>query len=388
MISVIILNYNVCQFLEMCILSVQQALGDLKTEIIVVDNNSSDGSCVMVRSRFPDVILIENKENLGFPKGNNIGVAAATGEYICILNPDTVVTRDTFSKAMGCFCLADNIGIVGVRLIDGRGHFLRESKRGVPTPFVAFTKVAGLYKLSKLFGRYYAEHLDSRASGPVDILPGAFMMMKRELYLEVGGFDEDCFMYSDDIDLSYQVLKSGRQNYYLGATSIIHYKGESTIRDGLYMQRFREAMEFFYKKNFKPSPVLSWMMKLGTIWFSAVKRLEGNRLRVKPWPERYFLISDSEELKNELEEQFGQRVHRQTRYQQPFFSPLVLQGYKCMYIFDNNHINFTTIVGIMDLNRNPNVIFRIMPMETDFIIGSDSSVDRGEVMRLKGFYNV
>ena len=156
-LSVIILNYNVRYFLELCVLSVQKALETIEGEIIVIDNNSSDDSCTMMKQRFPKVKLIQNKENVGFPKGNNIGVAQAQGEYICILNPDTVVAEDTFTKVLAFAKRQKNIGIVGCKLIDGAGNFLPESKRGVPTPWVAFTKISGLYKLfpkSKIFGEY------------------------------------------------------------------------------------------------------------------------------------------------------------------------------------------------------------------------------------------
>ena len=267
-LSVIILNYNVRYFLELCVLSVQKSLENINGEIIVIDNNSSDDSCAMMKQRFPKVKLMQNTVNLGFPKGNNIGVSQATGEYICILNPDTVVAEDTFVKVLAFAKKENNFGIIGVKLIDGTGNFLPESKRGIPTPFVAFTKITGLYKVfPKTFGKYYAEHLNENQTGKVEILVGAFMFMKRELYNEVGGFDENCFMYSDDIDLSYLALKNGKSNYYFHETTVIHYKGESTIKDGTYMKRFQEAMNFFYKKHFSVSFFFSVFMKMGIVFF-------------------------------------------------------------------------------------------------------------------------
>ena len=215
-LSVIILNYNVRYFLEQCVLSVEKALAGIDGEIIVIDNNSPDDSCAMMKAKFPHIKLIENKENSGFPKGNNIGVAQAKGEYLCILNPDTIVAEDTFTKIMKTENWQLNTGIVGCKLIDGSGAFLPESKRGVPTPWVAFTKIFGLYKLfpkSNWFNQYYAQHLSKNESGKVSILVGAFMVLKRELYLQVGGFDENCFMYSDDIDLSYMIQKLGKENF-------------------------------------------------------------------------------------------------------------------------------------------------------------------------------
>jgi GT2 family glycosyltransferase len=264
-LSVIILNYNVRYFLELCVSSVQKALENIDSEIIVIDNNSQDDSCAMMKRRFPNVKLIENKENSGFPKGNNIGVAVAQGEYICILNPDTVVAEDTFSKVLAFTKKQNDLGIIGVKLIDGTGNFLPESKRGIPTPWVAFTKIMGLYKLfPNAFGKYYAHHLSENETGKVEILVGAFMLMKRDLYNEVGGFDENCFMYSDDVDLSYMVLKKGKSNYYFHETSVVHYKGESTVKDGTYMKRNQQAMNFFYKKHFRISFLFSVFMKIKT----------------------------------------------------------------------------------------------------------------------------
>ena len=226
-LSVIILNYNVRYFLEQCVLSVEKAIQQLDAEIIVIDNNSSDDSCAMMQERFPYIKLIQNKENSGFPKGNNIAVKEAQGEYLCILNPDTVVAEDTFEKVLAFAEKQINLGIVGCKLIDGTGHFLPESKRGIPTPWVAFTKIFGLYKLfpkSKLFNQYYAQHIAENQTGKVAILVGAFMILKRELYTELGGFDENCFMYADDIDLSYRALLLKKDNYYFPETMVIHYK--------------------------------------------------------------------------------------------------------------------------------------------------------------------
>ena len=284
-LSVIILSYNVRYFLEQCVLSVRKALENIDGEIIVIDNNSTDDSCAMMKELFPNVKLIENKDNLGFPKGNNIGVSQAKGEYICILNPDTVVAEDTFEKILNFVTLSavevpnSEIGILGCKLIDGTGSFLPESKRGVPTPWVAFTKIFGLYKISNLFGKYYAQHLTENQSGQADILVGAFMVMKRELYNDIGGFDENCFMYSDDIDLSYMALKKGKANYYFHETTIIHYKGESTIRDEKYMKRFQEAMNFFYSKHFKKSFVFDIFMKTGAFVFSLIKKNQSKEIK-------------------------------------------------------------------------------------------------------------
>ena len=378
-LSIIILNYNVRYFLELCVLSVHKAIYNIDAEIIVIDNNSSDDSCQMMKSRFPNIKLIENKENSGFPKGNNIGVAEAKGEYICILNPDTVVADDTFAKILDFVTSSavekQNLGIVGCKLIDGTGNFLPESKRGVPVPFVAFTKIFGLYKLSNYFGKYYAQHLSENQTGKVDILVGAFMVMKRELYNEIGGFDEKCFMYSDDIDLSFMALQKGKSNYYFHETTVIHYKGESTVKDGIYMKRFQQAMNFFYKKHFKVSVFFFIFMKVGIVFFSFVKMFQG-KPKQKNKPDNYILISDNQKLQDKLEKQFKKRVKLEPLSQS--FS----QNKDLEVIFDNNFIDFKTIIHILETNKNKKITFKILPQFSDFIIGSNSSNDRGEVIQV------
>ncbi|MFL9844329.1 glycosyltransferase family 2 protein [Flavobacterium rhizosphaerae] len=373
-LSVIILNYNVRWFLEQCVLSVQQALKNIDGEIIVVDNNSPDDSCAMMRARFPHITLIENKENAGFPKGNNIGVQHARGKYLCILNPDTVVAEDTFEKILSFIETLNNPGIVGAKLIDGKGNFLPESKRGVPTPWVAVTKIAGLYKFfgrQKMFNQYYAQHLTPNETGVVDILVGAFMVMERSLYLEAGGFDEDCFMYSDDIDLSYTIAKMGRQNWYYPETSVIHYKGESTVKDKKYMERFREAMQFFYKKHFKAAPVFDVFMRAGALFFSLVKK---NQKGPVFNPKVYMLVSENTVLLSKLQQKLDKKV--------VLCALADIEDYKegTEYIFDNEFYSFKKIIDIMQQHAHKNCTFKIRPAGSSFIIGSNSSNDRGQVI--------
>ncbi len=311
-LSVIILNYNVRYFLELCILSVQKAIQDIDAEIIVIDNNSPDNSCAMMKQRFPNIKLIENKENSGFPKGNNIAVAEAQGEYLCILNPDTVVAEDTFLRVLAFAQKQADLGIVGCKLVDGTGNFLPESKRGIPTPWVAFTKIFGLYKLfpkSSLFNKYYAQHLAENQTGKVDILVGAFMVMQRKLYNELGGFDENCFMYADDIDLSYRALLLQKQNYYFHETTVIHYKGESTVKDATYMKHFRGFMNFFYQKHFSRSLFFNLMARFGAFYFSIVKVFKG-KTKTKVKPNRYILVSDNEVVEEKLAAQLQKSIKR------------------------------------------------------------------------------
>lgn len=384
-LSVIILNYNVRYFLEQCVLSVQKALESIDGEIIVIDNFSSDDSCEMMKQRFPNVTLIENNDNLGFPKGNNIGVAKAKGEYLCILNPDTVVAEDTFEKILAFAHSKSDLGIVGCKLIDGTGNFLPECKRGVPTPWVAFTKIFGLYKFfpkSALFNRYYAQHLTENQTGKVDILVGAFMVMKRDLYLEVGGFDENCFMYSDDIDLSYMALKTGKSNYYFHETSVIHYKGESTVRDGTYMKRFREAMQFFYKKHFGGSVAFDFFMRLGAFFFALVKKNQSKQFI--PNITEYVLFSSNENLKNKLEKQLQKKLVRVADISEnALFSQSNLKEAPIEILLDNNSFSFGDIIAFLEQYKNKNFTFKIIPENASFLIGSNNSNDRGEIIKIE-----
>ena len=389
-LSIIILNYNVRYFLELCVLSVQSALETINGEIIVIDNNSQDDSCAMMKQRFPNVKLIQNKENLGFPKGNNIGVAHAKGEYICILNPDTVVAEDTFTKVLAFAKQQSDLGIVGCKLIDGAGNFLPESKRGVPTPWVAFTKITGFYKLfvnSGTFGKYYAQHLNENQTGKTDVLVGAFMFLKRDLYLEVGGFDEDCFMYADDIDLSYRILQKGKSNYYFHETTVLHYKGESTVKDEKYLKRFQEAMNFFYKKHFRVHVFFSLFMKLGIIFFSLVKRFQGKssgNLAMKIKPKFYLLYSDNKKLADKLCLVLQKKVlFHNLKTEKMVISYSVKSKIGTEVILDNNFITFKECIKILESSRNKGFTFKIIPKTANFLIGSNNSNERGEIIEIE-----
>jgi GT2 family glycosyltransferase len=389
-LSVIILNYNVRYFLEQCVLSVQNALETIDGEIIVIDNNSSDDSCAMMKQRFPNVKLIQNKENIGFPKGNNIGVAQSQGEYICVLNPDTVVAEDTFVKILNFVTSSaiekNSLGILGCKLIDGTGKFLPESKRGIPTPWVAFTKITGLYKLvsnSINLGKYYAQHLNENQTGKVDILVGAFMFMKRDLYLEVGGFDEDCFMYSDDIDLSYRILQKGKSNFYFHETTVIHYKGESTVKDETYMKRFQEAMNFFYKKHFRVSALFSIFMKAGIVFFSLVKMVQSKSV-LKTVPKSYLLYSENEKLADKLRLVLQNKVRfYDLKTEKRVISSSVKNKKALEIVLDNEFIAFKECIAILESSRNKGITFKIVPKTANFLIGSNNSNERGEIIEIE-----
>lgn len=253
-ISVVIVNYNVEYFLEQCLNSCLKASEKLKAEIFVVDNNSIDGSNQMVRTKFPQVHLIENKINVGFSKANNQAIHLSTGKYVLLLNPDTVVEEDTFEKVVQFMDEHPDAGGLGVRMLDGKGRFLPESKRGLPTPSVAFYKIFGLSAIlpkSKLFGKYHLGYLSEFKTNEVDVLSGAFMLLRKETLDKVGLLDETFFMYGEDIDLSYRITLGGYKNYYFPETRIIHYKGESTKKSSVnYVFVFYRAMVIFAEKHF------------------------------------------------------------------------------------------------------------------------------------------
>ncbi|WMJ73130.1 glycosyltransferase [Cytophagaceae bacterium ABcell3] len=253
-LSIVIVNYNVRHFLEQTLHSVFNALHNIDAEVFVVDNNSVDGSVDMVRKLFPQVKLIANKHNSGFSKANNQAIRQATGEYILLLNPDTIVQEDTFRKCIDFMDAHPEGGGLGVKMLDGQGRFLPESKRGLPSPEVAFYKIFGLAALfpkSKRFGKYHLGYLDENQTHEVDILSGAYMFLRKETLDKIGLLEEEYFMYGEDIDLSWRIILGGYKNYYFPETRIIHYKGESTKKTSInYVFIFYKAMIIFASKYF------------------------------------------------------------------------------------------------------------------------------------------
>jgi O-antigen biosynthesis protein len=253
-LSIIIVNYNVKFFLEQCLLSVIKATKNISLEVFVVDNNSVDGSAEMMLEKFPQFNYIQNKNNVGFSKANNQAIKMAKGEYVLLLNPDTLIEEDTLEKVVDFMNNHPQAGGLGVKMIDGKGNFLPESKRGLPTPKVAFYKIFGLAALfpkSKKFGSYHLSFLDENEVHEVDVLSGAFMLIRKKVLDEIGLLDETFFMYGEDIDLSYRIIKAGYKNYYFPHTKIIHYKGESTKKSSVnYVVVFYKAMVIFAEKHF------------------------------------------------------------------------------------------------------------------------------------------
>ncbi len=304
-LSIIIVNYNARAFLDLCLQSVEQAIKEIDAEVIVVDNASSDGAPEMVKQKHPWVKLVANTDNAGFSKANNQGIEASKGELVVIQNPDTIVAEDTYEKCITF--LRENIkaGAVGVRMLDGSGKVLPESKRGIPTPMISFFKAFGLSNLfpkSAVFSRYYLGHLDLNENNPVEILAGAFICVRKDVLNKAGSFDEDFFMFGEDIDLSYRFLKEGFENWYLADAPIIHFKGESSKKtDEIYLNSFFGAMDIFYKKHFSRQG--GWLFKRMISMGIGLKRMQFKRkakkvdrswTKVNSFPKDVFIVESEQ----------------------------------------------------------------------------------------------
>ncbi len=273
LLSIIIVNYNVRDFLHHALVSLQKAMKGIRGEIVVVDNASDDGSIEMVRRRFPAAQLIVNKDNLGFAKANNLGLKRSRGKYLLLINPDTLVQEDTLRVMLRFFEDNRDVGLAGCKILNPDGTFQLACRRSFPRPWAAFTKMAGLSALfphSRLFGRYNLTYLSPDETYELDAVSGSFMMVRREAYEQVGGLDEDFFMYGEDLDWCYRIQKAGWKNYYVHSTQIIHYKGESTKRSSLNeIRTFYQAMHLFVQKHLSNSRIFGLFLIRFTISISS-----------------------------------------------------------------------------------------------------------------------
>ncbi|HYF32460.1 MAG TPA: glycosyltransferase family 2 protein [Chitinophagaceae bacterium] len=311
LLTIIIVNYNVKYFLEQCLCSIANALqsGNLLqngslAEVLVVDNNSADGSIQYLQSRFGFARFICNKENTGYARANNQALQVARGQYVLFLNPDTILPEDIFQKTLGFMQAHPDAGALGVRMIDGGGRFLRESKRGLPGAWASFCKMAGLTALfpsSKMFAPYYLGHLDEYVIQEVEALSGAFLLARTQLLKGIGGFDERFFMYAEDIDLSYRITQAGYKNYYLGDAVILHFKGESTRKDARYVRLFYKAMRQFVHKHYRSAggrlsgALLDIAIRLRTgLAMLGSKNGRSNKIRI---PDSVSLMGDADSIR-------------------------------------------------------------------------------------------
>lgn len=363
-ISIIIVSYRVKHFLEQTIRSAQEATQGMQCEILVVDNHSGDDTMTYVKPLFPNVTFIENEQNVGFARANNQAIMQAKGTYSLILNPDTIITPHCIGQCLQWMEKEAKCGAIGVHMVDGNGFFLPESKRAFPTPWVSFCKIFGLSKLfprSPLFAKYHLRYLDEFTPHPIDILAGAYMFCRTDLLREVGGFDEDFFMYGEDIDLSYRLMKKGYQNWYL-PVDMLHYKGESTKKDSMrYVKVFYQAMLIFYRKHFpKFRTVVYPFIKLGVLIRQALavarrlgSRLVGNR---KNALEGHWVILSRQPAEVAAAAQISD------------FATQIPATEPANVLIDDSSYSYQQIVDLIVKHRRKNVFFHIFASHSHIVI--------------------
>lgn len=371
-LSVVIVNYNVKYFLEQCLASVMAACKNQPdVEVYVVDNSSTDGSLEYLMPRFPAVNWVANKENKGFGAANNQVLAQLRGRAVLFLNPDTILGENSLSDCVSFLNRNAGAGAIGVRMVDGSGKYLKESKRGFPTPWVAFCKMAGfsaIFPNSSLFSRYYMGNLPENGINRVDALAGAFMVVRKEVIDKIGGFDERFFMYAEDIDLSFRIKEAGFENYYLPTITIIHFKGESTRKNATYIKRFYGAMCQFIRKHAK----------------SGIQRFSAIFLEAAVWIRAFFAIilqkeGISEHSKNGIKAILVGDVETMKEIEN---SILGEEGSEKGIVFcQGPGFSFNDLIEKIQEQGSKNACF-IHSAETGSIVGSPSSESRGLAMSI------
>ena len=376
-VTTVIVNYRLKYFLEQTLLSVEEAYTEVEGHTIVIDNNSGDDSIDFLEERFPSVTFIRNKENVGFARANNQGFALADTEFILVLNPDTIIGSDTLKDAIKWMDEHPECGAAGVKMIDGNGFFLPESKRSFPSTWNSFCKLFGLSSIfpkSKLFARYHLRYLHEDKPHQVPVLAGAFMLLRTDLTKKVGGFDEDFFMYGEDMDLSYRMITDNKVNYYL-PIPIIHYKGECTITESLnYVKIFYEAMHIFYRKHY---PRSSWMNKIvvktAIVFRMCISALKAKivtpiSLRLKRRAkacDTYIVSQRPKEIINIIESEGFSSNNTFTLNSIDQIASIKKCG---NIILDDRELNYQSIINTILKNRNSNRFFHIYSSRNEIII--------------------
>ncbi len=365
-VSVVILNYNVKYHLDACLQTVFNALQNIEAEIIVADNNSTDGSKEYFKNKYTGKVkFLWFEKNLGFAKAYNKAIKKAHGEYLLILNPDTLIAEDSIEKLIDFADKTPNVGIIGGKMIDGTGKFLPESKRGIPTPWTSFWKLSGIYKILDFppFNKYYAPHLKENETGPVEILTGAFMFIKKNLYEKVGGFDERYFMFGEDIDFSYAILLEGKINYYYPEAQILHFKGESTIKDKSFINHFLKASFQFQKKFFHifviNQSILEFFFK---IWLG-LKIKKSKKMKNYNYKTAFY-YGDAEHVFFVQRAGYPKIIHIED-------IDLLIPENRTL-IIDMTSIKFSEIIPIMEKLSKKNIQFRFYFPKNFLLLGSDS----------------
>lgn len=370
-LSIIIVNYNVKHFLNLCLQSVEQATKNIQSEVIVVDNNSSDGSIEFIKNQYPEVILIENKTNVGFAKANNLGTKIAKGNYLLILNPDTVIAEDSLEKLIQFTANNPLAGFVGVQLIDGGGNFLQESKRNIPTLLNSFKKLFTAFPYSK---QTYYSSLGKNEVGEVSILPGAFMFAKSSVFKKLRGFDERYFMYAEDIDLSVTALSNGYKNYYVGTIKAIHFKGESTVKNIKQLKYFTQSMHLYFAKYNKNMLKVSIVL-LGIYSWQILHIIQ-----------RFFSIQKSTKFNKAI--CISDRIYQNNVFDLTFLKTIQdvsslaneLDNTIDTILLDSNFLSMNIIIDIIQRYSQKGINFKIIPRVGNVLVGNNNKNSRGKII--------
>ena len=353
-LSIVIVSYNAPKHLEICLDSCQEALKNFEGEIIVVDNNSSEIDFLSLKKNYPNVNYLLQSENLGFAKANNIGVENALGDYILILNPDTIIPEDIFPKLIDFHQSKEKIGLVGVRLIDTNGNFHPEAKRNIPTAKNSFSKLFKRFNSSTV-NNYYKLEVGEFETAPCEILVGAFIFTTKQIYKQIGGFDARYFMYGEDIDISYSAELAGYTNYYVGDITVLHYKGESTKRDKKYFKIFFEAMMIFLSKYYQKNWINYQVLRSGIALKYLISIIkfnfsnESNRIKVEVNKNELNWINQLSELKNQSKQNI---------------------------VLDAERFSYKEILSTISQYNSSNTSFYIHPKNKNYVIGDDKKIIR------------
>ena len=396
-LSIIVVNYNVRYFLHLCLESLQAATRDLHSEIIVVDNASGDGSTTMIREQFPSIHLIPNSENVGFGRACNQGLDVARGRYILFVNPDTMMGETLLYKALAVFDGDRKIGAVGVCLLDGNGEILPESKRSIPTLWSGFTKFSGLsdvFPRIPLFNGYYAPGIEYDQTGDIEVLPGAFMLIRKSVLEEIGGFDPRFFMYAEDIDLSYRITRAGYAIRYAGSLHVVHFKGESTQKsEKTYTSTFFHSMRLFIQKyrNELYAPPVAWMLDKVV---ATIQRIQNIRKQIRPsrastrtasFPSHLAILSGKSRIEEVLRTQFNtpdwEIIPDEGSGEAPFYlryAPAYLSTHADSAVMvDFRSMSFDQIVQLWKIPKRPPIY--LVDGSHAYIISSQNKEKQGEV---------
>ena len=371
-LSIVIVSYKVPFHLMLCLESLEPALKNKTHEIFVVDNDSGDMTKSLLDEHFPYVNFIQNTENIGFARANNQAISKASGEYVCLINPDTVVAEDTFSIL---FKVADRFkghGILGLQMRDGTGEFLPESKVNQLTPLRAVSRLLGFSN------RYFNKDIPLDEDNPTHTLVGAFMFFKTSDYRSIKGLDERYFMYGEDIDLSHQFMLSGKQNYYIGTANIIHFKGESTLKDATYLKRFFNSIMIYFDTYYNYPRWSKFWIRTAFKLIKPMKKLRSTKQKKLVQPERILVLTDKVSVTRKIANKFDLQVDQLTS--EKMKDHLTKRS---MVIFDMESLNFKDVIVFMKANYPYRNSYRFKPAKQEILIGSDSRTNMGEIKHLK-----